>query len=85
MATSKSPIPGPTGNVQPSAESPWPGQATSPDDVPGMPPRERDPRSLSQGTKVQAPIDNSYPGAGVPGEPLVRAPAPSPSRLRRDA
>jgi hypothetical protein len=49
MATSKTPIlPLPTGNKPSPGEpfpSPWPGQATSPDDVPGMPARDRDPRS----------------------------------------
>jgi hypothetical protein len=77
------PLPGSNAN-EPGAPSPWPNTATSPDDVPGMPPRDKDPRSLSAGTNVQAPTDDSYPGAGMPGEPFKQAPAVTPRRLRRD-
>jgi hypothetical protein len=77
------PLPGSNAN-EPGAPSPWTNTPSSADDVAGMPPRERDPRSLSEGIGVQAPIDDTYPGAGVPGEPLKQAPAVTASRLRRD-
>ena len=87
MATSKRPIlplPGSNAN-EPGAPSPWTNTPTAADDVPGMPPRDRDPRSLSDGIVLQAPKDDyEYPGSGVPGEPWKPAPAPTARRLRRD-
>ena len=87
MATSKrSILPPPGSNAnEPGAPSPWPNKPTAPDDYPGAPPQERDPRSLSEGIVVKAPIDDTYPGSGVPGEPWKPAPAPTARRLRRDA
>jgi hypothetical protein len=78
------PPPGPNAPI-PDFESPWtPKEPSGADDYPGAPPKNRDPTSLSEGTA--APIDNSYPGAGVPGEPMKQAPAIAPqNRLRRGA
>lgn len=74
------PLPGSNANEQ-GAPSPWPGQATSPDDVPGMPSATRDPRTPGEMSNV-AP--EPYPGSGQVNEPWQPAAAPAPRRLRRE-
>jgi hypothetical protein len=85
MAKPILPLPGST-RFDPGPESPWTNTPSAADDVPGMPPRAKDPRSLSEGIALDTSrADDKYPGSGFVTDPWKSPPAPTPRRLRRDS